>query len=206
MHASLVMRDKETDSYWSIMTEDAMAGELEGTPLNKLSIGSKTQWKDWKERHPETLVLSINGEEHAENNPYDNYFSSPEGFRGAMASDERLPTKEPIYAFQIAGKAFAVPYSKFVGGATFEVSGKALFLYRAEGAELFASTLAFQAIESGFEQRDGAWVHVGTGATFDPGQRHFTNSVRSVVPFSGFDTFWFNWSMTHPTAEILGGS
>ena len=30
MHASLVMRDKETDTYWSIMTGDAIAGDQIG--------------------------------------------------------------------------------------------------------------------------------------------------------------------------------
>ncbi len=62
MHAALVMRDKETDSYWSIMTGDAIAGDLKGTPLEEWPLGEKAQWGDWSARHPDTLVLSVNGE------------------------------------------------------------------------------------------------------------------------------------------------
>jgi len=50
MHAALVMRDKETDTYWSIMTGDAIAGDLRGTPLEELPLGEKAQWKDWVAR------------------------------------------------------------------------------------------------------------------------------------------------------------
>lgn len=204
MHASLVMQDKETDSYWSIMTGDALAGELKGEPLVELPWGTKAQWKDWKAKHPETLVLSVEGKEHVENNPYDNYFTSPEGFRGARAVDNRLRTKEPIYAFQLGGKAFAIPYANFVDGATFRVAGKTLFFYRPEDAALFSSTLAFEAVTGSFEQRDGVWTHTDTQATFDPGQRRFVDAKAGAVqPFAGFDTFWFNWSMTHPEAEVV---
>ncbi len=204
MHASLVMQDKETDSYWSIMTGDAMAGELKGTRLEELSHGTKAQWKDWKAKHPETLILSVEGVEHIENSPYDNYFSSPDGFRGVTAADERLPTKEAIYAFQIAGKAFAIPYSETVGGTAFETPGSSVFLYRPEGAALFASTLAYQTTDGSFEKKEGTWRHVDSGAIFDPEQRRFaTPTGETIAPLSGFDTFWFNWSMTHPESEIL---
>ena len=80
MDASLVMRDRETDSWWSIMTSDAIGGELDGTDLVELPRGEKVTWKDWRGRHPGTLVLSVEGEEHVENNPYDNYFTSESTF------------------------------------------------------------------------------------------------------------------------------
>ena len=34
--ASLVMRDRETDSWWSIMTSEAIGGELDGADLVEL--------------------------------------------------------------------------------------------------------------------------------------------------------------------------
>jgi len=101
MDASLVMRDRETDSWWSIMTSDAIGGELNGADLVELPKGEKTTWKDWRQRHPDTLVLSVGGEEHVENNPYDNYFSSDSGFRDIAARDDRLETKAPVFTFQL---------------------------------------------------------------------------------------------------------
>ena len=51
--ASLIMRDRETDSWWSIMTSDAIGGELVGTDLVELPRGEKVTWKDWRRRHPD---------------------------------------------------------------------------------------------------------------------------------------------------------
>lgn len=200
MHASLVMQDKETDTYWSIMTGDAVAGEFRGTRLVELPYGSKATWRDWKRQHPETLVLSVDGAEHAEHNPYDNYFTDSKSFRGAEADDARLATKEAIYSFQLGGRAYAVPFAEFTGGGTFEVAGKHLFLYRPEGAAIFASTVAYISTEGGFTRRDGVWRHA-SGAVFDPVTERF--DARDVPRLDGFDTFWFNWSMTHPETEVV---
>lgn len=199
MHASLVMQDKETDSYWSIMTGDSLAGEYKGTRLEELPLGAKMTWKDWRAEHPETVVLSVDGEEHAERNPYDDYFSSSEGWRGLEAADDRLPTKEAIYAFQLGGKAYTVPHAELAGGHAFGSGGEHVFLYRPEGAAIFYSTVAFVSPE-GFARKGGAWRHA-SGATFDPEAGSFSGG--DVPRLDGFDTFWFNWSMTHPETEVL---
>lgn len=208
LHASLVMRDKQTDSYWSIMTGDALAGDLKGTPLEELPLGEKMQWKDWKARHPQTLVLSVGGVEYVENNPYDNYFDSKDGFRGARAKDRRLPTKAPIYSFQRGGEAYAVPFDAYQGsGAAFDAGNGQIFLYRPQGVEIFYSTRAWVGEAGSFEKRDGTWIYTPTGAAFDPETGTFTGgngSPAGPAALDGFDTFWFNWSMTHPGSQILG--
>ena len=93
LDASLVMRDRETDSWWSIMSSTSIGGDLDETRLKELPVGRKSTWKDWVEAHPDTVVLSIRGHEHVENNPYDNYFSSEETFRGLVIEDTRLAPK-----------------------------------------------------------------------------------------------------------------
>jgi hypothetical protein len=76
MYAALVMQDKETDTYWSIMSGDAVAGELKGRKLEELPVSVKTRWKDWLAAHPDTVVLSVDGVEHPPVNPYEKYFES----------------------------------------------------------------------------------------------------------------------------------
>jgi len=202
MHASLIMQDKETDSYWSIMSGDSLAGEFKGTTLRELPLGEKAQWKNWVADHPNTLVLSVDGVEHEENNPYDNYFKSDEGFRGLEASDDRLPTKEPIYSFHRAGKAYAVPFSAFEGGGVVELGKRQLFLYRPTGVEIFYSTLAF--VGGQFKQDGEHWVDTASGAAFDTKAGHFVGGEGAKIErVDGFDTFWFNWSMNNPKTLIL---
>lgn len=202
MHAALVMRDKETNSYWSIMTGDAIAGDLAGTPLEELPLGEKAQWKDWVARHPDTVVLSVNGAEHVENNPYDNYFDSDSGFRGIEARDRRLETKDPIYSFQLDGRAYAVPFSVFEEGAVFEAGGRELFLYRPKGVAVHHSTLAFQGEAGDFARRAGGWYHEPSDTPLDPDRGGFGGSG-SPSRLEGLDTFWYMWSLTHPETEVL---
>lgn len=203
LQASLVMQDKETDSYWSIMTGDSIAGQHKGTRLRELPVGKKAQWKEWVAEHPDTLVLSVDGVEEGDYG-YEEYFESDEGFGGLEASDARLATKQPIYSFQIDGKAYAVPFTAFEGGAAFRIKGAGeIFLYRPADVAIFYSTHAFQS--SGFENRDGHWHDAASGARFDPGKGVFEGGQgASPSRLPGFDTFWYNWSLIHPDTEILG--
>jgi hypothetical protein len=204
MYAALVMQDKETDTYWSIMSGDALAGELKGTSLQELPVGTKTRWKDWFADHPDTVVLSVNGVVHPPVNPYERYFESEDGFRGMEAEDDRLPTKAPIYAFRLGDRPYAVPYSAFEGGAVFELGESTVFLYRPEGAAVFESSVAFVAGE--LPSRDGGQWRTGGGATFDAARGRFVgDGAAAMRRLDGFDTFWYGWSLTNPSTEVLGG-
>jgi hypothetical protein len=205
LHASLVMQDKETDSYWAIMEGVSLAGSMQGEPLRELPLGEKVQWRQWVRQHPKTLVLSVEGEEHVASNPYDNYFKDDKGFRGVEAEDERLPTKAPVYAFERDGQKYAVPFSAFEGGAALAVEGAGqVFLYRPAGVEIFYSTAAFVST-AGFVLREGRWMEEATGATFDPERETFQGGEGAVERLDGFDTFWFNWSMNNPDTAVLTG-
>ena len=70
LDASLVMRDRQTDSWWLIMEGTAIEGELHGEALQQLPGAEKTTWGDWRQRYPQSLVLSVDGEEHVSKNPY----------------------------------------------------------------------------------------------------------------------------------------
>lgn len=200
LNSSLVMQDQQTDSYWSIMTGSAIGGELSGTELQELPVSEKARWDDWRERHPETLVLSVRGEEHTPD-AYRGYWEDPRGFRGQEAEDDRLDTKEPIYAFEFGGVAHAVPMTAVEGGKAFDLEGGPwIFLYREPGAELFVSTAAYLS-RTGFEERDGTWIETGTGTRFDAESRRFTGG--DVEPFVGVDTFWYTWSLNHEDVVLL---
>ncbi|HEY6551933.1 MAG TPA: hypothetical protein VI669_01185, partial [Vicinamibacteria bacterium] len=54
----------------------------------------------------------------------------------------------------------------------------------------------------GFEKKAGVWVDRATGARFDSEKGAFTGP-RTPLPLSGFDTFWYIWSLTHPGTEIV---
>jgi hypothetical protein len=204
LNASLVVRDRETDSLWSILTGDAIQGDFQGTPLDQWAVGEKVRWRDWKKRHPDTLVLSVDGREHLRTNPYDMYLASEAPFRGIKAKDGRLPDREPVYVFQLGDTRYAVPYSAFPGGAVFRAGGRELFLYRPRGAELHLSTLAFEGVGGTFVKEAGGWTHSPSGNRFHPDQAAFAGGRQpGPARLEGLDTFWYMWSLTHPGTEIL---
>ncbi|HVQ29399.1 MAG TPA: DUF3179 domain-containing (seleno)protein [Vicinamibacteria bacterium] len=201
MHGAIVMQDKETDSYWPILQGQAMYGELTGTALEVLPVSTKVLYRDWLRQHPDTLVLSSQGREHLERNPLEPYLASSFGFRGLLASDTRLPTKEPVFGFELAGRRYAARAADLVGGHAFRVGTEWVFLYRPPAAALNEDTLAF-ASPSGFEPSSGTWSEKATAVRFDPGRRGFTGKTGSR-PVQGFDTFWYVWSLNHPDTELL---
>lgn len=203
LHASLVMQDKETDTCWSLVTSGALSGELSGTRLQELPVGRKVRCSEWRTAHPQSLVLSVEGIEHDKNNPYENYFASESGFRGALAADDRMQTKEPVYAFELSGRPYAVPHDLVEGGALFQIADEFLFVYRAAGADVYCSSVAYLSVDATTE-RDGV-LRTEAGATFDADSGLFEGSgADRVSRLDGFDTFWFNWNMSHPSTEILG--
>ncbi len=203
LHSALVMQDKETGSYWPIMTGVAAAGKLKGTPLQDLPLGVKMAWRDWVRQHPDTMVLSVDGVEHVMSNPYDEYFASASGFRETSAKDKRLPTKEPIWAFQMGQRRFAVPLRSLEGGRAFHVADRWIFLYRSKGASFHASTRAL--VTAGrITQVGGVWIHEPSGGRFEPAWGSFVGAPTvDPGPLPGFDTFWYVWSLTHPDTLVL---
>ncbi len=56
----LVMYDRQTESYWSQLLGESVAGEMVGTKLEFLPSWMMT-WSQWKELHPDTVALDKGG-------------------------------------------------------------------------------------------------------------------------------------------------
>ena len=191
INSSLVMQDRQTDTYWSMMKGKAIAGELEGNDLVELPVSEKMQWRDWKAKHPDTLVLSVRGREDTRSS-YRSYFADPKGFRGQKAQDKRMLTKEPIFAFHHGAVAYAVRQKDIEGGAVYELEdGIYALLLRPRDASMFASTTAYLS-EHGFEQVEGEWAAIDTEVP-----------LSETEPLRGFDTFWYNFSLNNPDTKVL---
>ncbi len=191
MGASLVMRDLESDSWWSIMTSTAIGGPLEGSELRELPFGRKTTWGEWRRAHPDTLVLSVDGVEHVERDPYTDYFGSEETFRRIEVDDRRLAPKTPIFGAWIDGRPVAVPHAAFEGGAVVAIDhDRTLLLHRDPGAPLFASSRAFV---------------IGGGVDGDA--RRLLEAVDEgaidAAPAEGLDTYWYTWVIAQPETAVL---
>lgn len=201
------MQDKETDSYWSIMNETALSGPASGSRLDLLPGSEKTTWGVWKDKHPNTLILTYQGREHVTHDPYANYFSSRSGFNGIKARDPRLPDKTMVFTFRVDEIPYAVPHGSFSGGGIVNVPGGASFLYRRKDDSLFQGTTVIGIpIGATVMLENETWsLKIGeTSYPFDPEIRSFPEApVPSGSGLEGFDTFWYVWSLTNESTELL---
>jgi hypothetical protein len=55
---NLLLFDRETESLWSQLRGQAVAGQLAGTHLQLLPVSMST-WRNWYANHPQTFVLSF---------------------------------------------------------------------------------------------------------------------------------------------------
>lgn len=203
INGSLVMQDKETDSYWFIMSDEVIAGKLTGTKIKEMAVGKKMRWKDWVKKYPNTLVLSVKGKEDVDRNHYANYFESSEGFRGLKAKDTRLHTKQPIYSFHLNGDAYAVPYFQMEEGRSFKIKNDVfVFFYRPKDVDLLHSTIAYISKNGDFQRQDNGWIHRKSECEFNPKIGLFDGD-NCPSKLDGFDTFWYNWSLNNPGTKIL---
>ncbi len=204
------MQDFETDSYWSIITDESIYGDAKGRSLVQEPGSVKTTWGDWRARHPQSKVLSVDGVEHNPESPYGPYFDSEGGFRGLGATDGRLPDKALLFGFHHDDASFAVPFSAFEnGGGAQVVNGRPLFLYRDAKDVFYRSTTAYLAPEGiTFVRKRKKWQAMKGDtviARFDAKARSFEAVADGAVlePFHGFDTYWYIWSLNNPQTELL---
>jgi len=186
-----MMRDKETNSWWSIMSAKAVDGDMKGALLQETSLGEKVQWAEWVRRHPDTQVLSVKGVTHEKENPYQEYFDSGDTFRSIMPDDNRLPPKTPIFAFRHDGKTFAIPHSVIEGGQTVNLAGSSgpeVFFWRKPGADLFDTSHGFR-LEESLDGAEGLQAYEAVRETAD-----------RVI---GIDTYWYNWVPQNPGTRLL---
>ena len=105
----LVMYDRQTDSLWSQLLGEAVAGPMMGTKLEFLPA-LQTTWEDWKTSHPETIALDKGYT--GSDDPYESYYNSgSQGVIGAGQVDLRVGLKEFVLGVEHQGQFAAFPFS-----------------------------------------------------------------------------------------------
>ena len=110
-----LMFDRRTKTLWNQLTGEAVIGPLAARELRleRLPI-VVTTWAEWRRRHPETRVLSLEtGHErpYELGVPYGPYFASTGTMFAVWQRSDRLPAKERVFAIEVGGRAKAYPLS-----------------------------------------------------------------------------------------------
>ncbi len=175
-NSNVLMYDRggDPESLWSQVMSTGISGPGHNQSLKPLPL-ELTTWADWRERYPDTLVLSIQTGHSSPYNsiPYKSYLESPNLMFAVNRTDDRLPIKSRVLGVWTETAAKAYPLAGFAAKA---------------GTR---KTLRFD-------------DEVG-GIPLTIEYRSGPHSLRIVSAGEGIHwlySFWFAWYAFHPETEI----
>lgn len=111
--SNLLLYDKKTESLWSQILGEAVAGPMVGQKLQAMP-SVITTWATWRKSHPDTLVLDENTgySRNYRIDPYADHEKSDKAMFPVSELDSRLPAKTRILGVTVDGQDEAFPFSR----------------------------------------------------------------------------------------------
>ena len=107
-NSDLVLYDRATETLWDQIEAKGIVGSMTDERLELVPV-SMSRWAKWRDRHPDTLVLSNEtgfAYDYTED-PYADYRDSTRLFMPVSATDERVHAKTVVFGFDLASGAVA---------------------------------------------------------------------------------------------------
>ncbi len=118
MRSNKLMVDRQTRTLWNQFTGRPVLGPLAEREIQLRVLPSVvTRWKDWRARHADTTVLSLDTGHRRPYRPgaaYAGYFASPDTIFPVRRARTELPAKERIFGIERDGLAKAWPLAALV--------------------------------------------------------------------------------------------
>lgn len=205
-----LMYDKRTQSLWSTLEGKPVVGALVGQGIS-LTYNSvvTTTWGDWKARHPQTKVLSLetgHNRDYGEGVAYNEYFSNDDLMFTVPSVDQKLKNKQSIFAIRLdsaPSKPVAIStqflnhrpiYSLAIGETQLTV-----FTNKAGANRLYDSEeVVFR------KMLDPLHVKDTSGKIWEL-QEDFIidDNGRKLARIPAFNAFWFGWQAVYPDTQLI---
>ena len=171
-NSDVLLYDRETESLWSQLLMQAISGPAKGETLTPLA-SSHTNWRAWREEHPDTLVLSTDTgfERDYRRDPYAGYGSDTGLYFPVSRQSRRFHPKERVLGVEIDGRFKAYPYTELAR----------------HGQPEFADRFADRDLRIRFDRANES-------------ARAFDDAGRQLPAVS---SFWFAWFAFHPDTEVF---
>lgn len=205
--AVLSMQDRETGSVWTQLDGKATDGALKGERLKMIPMPQMT-YGEWKNAHPDTLVLSPN-------TPFsDRYRAVNIGSFNpgeAIYGDDRLDANALVVGVEVDGEFKGYPLAEFAttGGVANDIlAGQPILVIYDDASQ---TGLAYSSLVDGspldFYAADNGGFSITdrqTGSTWDAQGKatagEFSGRALEFVP--SFISEWYGWSAYHPDTEL----
>ena len=205
-----LMYDQATQSLWSTMRGAPVVGPLAGMGI-VLERGAvvTTTWSEWRRRHPETLVLSLDTghrRDYAEGAAYRDYFATDDLMFPVPVPDTRLKNKDEVFTVLLARH----PTAPLAISAEF-LAATPIHHDAIEGTSLVVLTdpsganRAFASEDVTFTRYDGdRSVEDSSGMIWTMDEHSMTaedGRVLSRIPAQR--AFWFGWHAAFPNTRLV---
>ena len=210
-NSNLLMYDRLTESYWSQALGEAVKGELTGYKLDLVPFDVIT-WGDWKQQHPDTLVLTTDTG-HLRSyatDPYGNYYTEPRIMFPVEHRDDRMHPKEIILGFHHDGIYKAYKQNDVEENVVINDSiGKDSILLVSqfsENSRAFDRTLENEILE--FSYVEGKIIDTNTHSEWNYDGLSISGPLKGeqLERLSMSPGFWFEWMAFHPDTLVFGDS
>lgn len=214
-NSNLILYDRETESLWAQMLEQAISGPEVGRIPAKLQV-LETTWQTWQELYPHTLLLKVELNQYSfpyEFYPYGLYRSDASVlYQANNLEDTRLHRKERVLGINVGSSSKVYPVSGFaantlvlndnVGGMDVVAAGSAgknfAAVYNRQLED--CTVLEFSSIEGQLpvvmvDNEGNEWDVFGNAIN---GSRAGTQLQKT----NSFIAYWFAWTAFYPGAEI----
>ena len=171
-NSDVLLYDRQTGSLWSQILSQAVSGPMKHTKLDLLP-SSHTNWADWRERHPDTLVLSTDTgyQRNYGSSPYLDYERTNRLMFDVENRNSAYANKDLVLGLSIGDRDRAYPFKEL----------------QKQDIERFDDELAEQQLTIIWsESANSAYV-----------LDQFDTEIPTVL------AYWFAWYAFHPQTEIF---
>jgi hypothetical protein len=171
-NSDVLLYDRQTGSLWSQVLSKAITGPLKGVTLPSLPA-AHTTWRDWSERHPDTLVLSTDTgfRRNYRRSPYLDYARSDQLMFPVENKSKDYRNKDLVLGISANGVIKAYPFKEL----------------EKNQQKKFEDSIGSKLVTvEWFESEDFARILDDTG-----------QELPSVI------AYWFAWYAFHPDTDVF---
>lgn len=204
--SSKLMYDHETKSLWSTLQGVPVVGSLVGKDISlQQRYVVTTTWGQWKKRHPDTTVLSLDtghNRDYGEGVAYRRYFATDKLMFKVPGQDKRLLNKDSVVALRDDDSQLAI-------------SAKFLAKHPVYSDKLGDQDLVVLTDESGanrvydsggivFKSYDGENTAIDeSGTQWTVNESELAAGTKSLSRLPAHRAFWFGWVSQFPNTRLV---
>ena len=204
-----LMYDQSTQSLWNTTWGEPVIGPLANDSIKlERSYLVTTTWGEWKRRHPDTRVLSLDtgyDRDYGEGVAYADYFSRDDLMFSISTTDQRLKNKDEILALTFPAhteKTMAISADFLLDNPVYKNSlGGVEFVVLTDNS---GANRVYQTGSTSFEEYDrGNIARDSEGNLWTLTEDSLSFGDESLQRLPAHRAFWFGWHSAHPDTHLV---